>query len=157
MGARFTKEQAEKLTIIKNRVKLRPTKSEIVQRLELEKLQERVKKASPPPVTPIKKRSKYGNKKTTVGGKTFDSQKEALRYVQLKEMENRGEIKDLQLQIKFPIHYSGVKICSYIADFTYLNSKGVFCCEDVKGFKTAIYKLKKKMMAAFYRIEITET
>lgn len=157
MGAKFTKQQAEKLNIVENRVKLRPTKAEIKTRLELEKLQERVKKSSPPPITPIKKCSKYGNKKTTIGGKIFDSKKEALRYVQLKEMENKGEIKDLQLQVKYCFVYNGVKIASYVADFAYLKKDGQSVVEDVKGFKTNIYRLKKKMMRAFFGISIMET
>lgn len=163
MGARFTKEQAGKLTIIENRVKLRPTKSEIVQRLELEKLQERVKKASPPPVTPIKKRSKYGNRKTVVDGITFDSAKEAKRWGELKQMVRSGLINGLDRQRKYRFEHNGILIGSYIGDFAYwkrVNGVQTYFLEDVKSEMTRklpVYRLKKKLMLAFFEIEITET
>ena len=43
--------------------------------------------------------SKYNSRKTTVDGITFDSKKEARRYLVLKKMEQDGEIKNLRLQV----------------------------------------------------------
>ena len=43
--------------------------------------------------------SKYNSRKTTVDGITFDSKKEARRYLVLKQMEQDGEIKNLRLQV----------------------------------------------------------
>jgi hypothetical protein len=50
----------------------------------------------------------------------------------------------------------GVK---YIADFTYFDDTkgGEFIIEDVKGFKTDVYKIKKKLMKHFHNVEILET
>ena len=45
--------------------------------------------------------SKYNSRKTTVDGFTFDSKKEAKRYLELKQMEKDGLINDLQLQVPF--------------------------------------------------------
>jgi hypothetical protein len=53
----------------------------------------------------------------------------------------------------------GVKVCDYIADFSYIDVnetglQGQIGCEvveDVKGFKTDVYKLKKKLVEALYR------
>jgi hypothetical protein len=51
---------------------------------------------------------------------------------------------------------NGVKICSYSADFRYQDGLELVV-EDVKGYKTPVYNLKKKMMKAFHSIEIFET
>lgn len=98
---------------------------------------------------------KYRNKKVTFDGYTFDSLKEYCRYVELKILQKAGEISDLKLQVKFELTFNAVKICSYIADFTYTQA-GDKVVEDVKGFKTGIYSIKRKLMLAFYGIKIKE-
>lgn len=105
-----------------------------------------------------KSRSKYNNVKKEVDGKKFDSTKESKRYLELKSMVERGEISELHEQVKFTFAHNGVKICSYIADFTY-NKDGKEVVEDVKSEMTKklpVYKMKKKMMVAFFGIEINE-
>jgi len=95
--------------------------------------------------------SKYGNMKTVVDGITFDSKLEASRYCELKLLERAGEITDLQLQPEFVLipafekfgkRYRAVK---YVADFAYYDLRGRYIVEDAKGFKTAVYKLKRKL------------
>ena len=109
-------------------------------------------------------RNKYNNKKAVINGITFHSQKEGLRYIELKQMEKNKKILNLILQPKFAIIVNGIKICTYIADFSYIkrNTRGKEdypenIVEDVKGFKTSIYRLKKKLMKAVLGIEILET
>ena len=107
-----------------------------------------------------KRFNKYGNIKTVVDGIKFDSKKEAKRYGELKLLEKCGEIESLKLQPKFPIVVNDVKVCTYIADFEYIDRKRKDCItiiEDVKGVKTSIYNLKKKLMKAVYKIDIFET
>jgi hypothetical protein len=102
-------------------------------------------------------RSKYGNKKTVVDGITFDSKKEAARYQELKLMERAGVVKGLSLQRRFRLEVNGIKVCDYVSDFHYFDmEKGDCVTEDVKGVKTPIYNLKKKLMWACYGIEIQE-
>lgn len=101
--------------------------------------------------------AKYRNRKTVVDGITFDSVKEARRYGELKRLERAGEIRGLELQPRFPIIVNGIKVCEYRADFDYYNAAGNQIVEDVKGFKTPIYNLKKKLMRAVYGIDILET
>ncbi len=103
------------------------------------------------------KRLKYRNIKTIVNGITFDSKKEANRYSQLLLLEKAGEISYLELQKRFELKVNNIKICTYIADFQYhdLGSNNVII-EDVKGIKTPVYNLKKKLMKAIYKIEIKE-
>lgn len=107
-------------------------------------------------------RSKYHAKKTTVDGITFDSRKEADRYLVLKSMEEDGAIEDLRRQVRYELvpafdvdgrHYRPVY---YVADFVY-REDGREVVEDVKGMKTDVYKLKSKLVAYRYGRNIRET
>ncbi len=102
--------------------------------------------------------SKYRAVPTAIDGIRFDSKAEAKRYGELKLMERNGDIMGLRIHPKYPIEVNGKKICTYIADFQYINlATKTPVVEDVKGVKTPVYRLKKKLVAAVYDIEITET
>ena len=118
----------------------------------------------------IGKPSKYRAVPTTVDGIRFDSAKEAKRYGELKLLEKAGDIHGLIRQhvyiLTVPrIYVAGAEglttprepavIGKYIADFIYYGRDG-FVCEDVKGFKTPLYRWKKKHVEAQYGIEIRE-
>jgi hypothetical protein len=103
--------------------------------------------------------SKFRARKTKTDGITFDSQKEAMRYLELKALLDQGKIKDLKLQFKFDCVVNDQKICYYLADFVYLDSKGKTVVEDVKSEYTAknpVYRLKKKLVEALHDVVITE-
>jgi hypothetical protein len=95
--------------------------------------------------------SKYGNRKVEIDGYTFDSQKEARRYQELKLLQLSGEITGLELQPSFILipsyTYQGRKVrkMEYRADFAYLEN-GKRVVEDVKGMKTEKYRIKKKLL-----------
>lgn len=109
-------------------------------------------------------RSKYHAKKTVVDGITFDSRKEADRYIGLRGMEEDGTIGDLRRQVRYELipafdvdgkHYRPV---CYVADFVYIDKEtGKTVVEDVKGVKTDVYKLKSKLFARRYGMSIKET
>lgn len=105
--------------------------------------------------------SKYGNQKTEYDGITFDSKAECERYKHLKALELIGVIKGLERQKTYKLvkgrwPSTGKPFsASYKADFVY-TVDGETVVEDVKGFKTEAYKLKKKLMMAVYGIEISE-
>lgn len=101
--------------------------------------------------------SKYYSKKVVVDDITFDSKREADRYIELKLLEMAGKIKDLKLQHQFvlqpPFKKNGktIRAITYIADFTYFDlEKMKNVVEDVKGYKTDVYTLKKKMFEYKY-------
>lgn len=107
--------------------------------------------------------TKYNNKKITVDGQIFDSKKEANRYQELVLLEKAGVIKNLSRQVKFVLIPSqrdenGKVIereCSYKADFTY--EEGIkTVVEDVKGYRTKEYIIKRKLMLYQYGIRIRE-
>lgn len=109
-----------------------------------------------------KRNSKYNNCKVTIGSKTFDSKKEAERYQVLKLLERAKKIEGLQLQVEFvllpAIKFKGrtQRPVRYIADFTYWEN-GNYIVEDVKGVRTDVYKLKRRLMKHIHNIEIRET
>ncbi len=102
------------------------------------------------------KRSKYGAKPVFVDGIRFASQREAKRYNELGTLLAAGLISDLQLQPRFNFMVKGVKCFADVADFSYTTSSGAQIIEDAKGFKTDIYKLKKKLIEAAFGVEIKE-
>lgn len=127
---------------------------------------------------------KYGNRKTTIGGKEFDSKKEARRYQELQLLQRSGQIQNLQTQVKyvliptqreasFEVYKSGPnkgrrkpgKVveheCSYVADFVYTQD-GETVVEDVKGYRDpssaayAKFVIKRKLMLERYGIRVKE-
>ena len=106
-------------------------------------------------VVPKRKRSKskYFAKRTEYDGIVFDSKLEAARYKILKQLEQAGELTDLEVQVDFPcvvtVNGEDQKICSYIADFRYKRGEEVVV-EDTKGVITQVFRLKKKLVEALY-------
>lgn len=100
--------------------------------------------------------NKYGAKRTLYNGRWFSSKREADRAGELDLLVRSGYVRSWEAQPKFPIEHNGVKICSYFADFKVEYPDGHIEIEDVKGFKPAVYKLKKKLVKAFYGIDIKE-
>lgn len=91
--------------------------------------------------------SKYHNKKVTIDNITFDSIKEGNRYAELKLLLRAKEIVNLKIQPKFEL-YAGI---TYIADFEYYDKKlQRDIVEDVKGMKTEVYRIKKKLFLDIY-------
>lgn len=123
-------------------------------------------------------KNKYHAKKITVDGETFDSQKEYQRWCQLRMLQKAGEIEGLQRQVTYTlipeqreqskdVFRRGVKAgqpkpgkvlekaVTYKADFVYFE-RGREVVEDVKGFKTKDYIIKRKLLLWKYGIRIRE-
>lgn len=118
---------------------------------------------------------KYGAVATEVDGIRFASKKESRRYRELKVLEQVGQIRHLRIQpvlhLMAPVFEGGLEnvnegrvvriapVGQYRADFRYEEQgprgwRVVF--EDVKGVRTDVYKLKKRIVEAQYSIEIRE-
>lgn len=128
------------------------------------------------------KKSKYGSKKITRDGITFDSLKEYRRFRELSLLEKAGEITELKMQVSFeliPAQFKEIptgeiyklgerkgqpktkRIClensvKYIADFVYWDKQGKTHVEDTKGVKTKDYIIKRKLMLYIHGIKIEE-
>lgn len=106
--------------------------------------------------------NKYRNHKVKTEHGVFDSKKEYARWLELKSMERKGVITELNRQVPFeliPHQKIGGKVVeravNYYADFTY-KYNGEFVVEDTKGVKTAEYKIKRKLMLWRHGIRIQE-
>lgn len=109
--------------------------------------------------------SKYHNQKTTLYGETFDSKKEAERWLMLRQDERDGRITDLRRQVEFVLlpsmvgKYRHEREVKYIADFTYTDRDGVYHVIDVKSEitrKKPDYVIKRKLMLFRKGISIEE-
>lgn len=101
--------------------------------------------------------NKYGNRTAVVGEKVFDSRLEARRYRELVLMQKAGIIRDLRTQVPFELQPSfkkggkTIRAISYKADFVYIVcGTGKTVVEDTKGFRTEVYKIKKKLFEYKY-------
>ena len=123
------------------------------------------------------KRSKYGNRKVTIEGINFDSEREAKRYLILKEHQNTGDISDLKLQVVYELipaikelktvvlktktiqkEVTIQQAITYRCDFTYIKDEKLIV-EDVKISPKMLppeYKLKKKLLRYVHGIDIRE-
>ena len=105
--------------------------------------------------------SKYKNKKVVVDNILFDSKKEANYYTKLKILKDAGKITDLELQKKFilqdkfTLNGKTYRAITYVADFVYKDDKGMHVV-DTKGYRTQVYKIKKKLFMKRFGIEIEE-
>lgn len=106
--------------------------------------------------------NKYNNIKTVIDGISFASKREATRYSELKLLERGKCISDLRLQVPYVLIESqkgGIRKelpMKYIADYVYWDiEQEAEIIEDVKGMKTDVYKIKRKLMKQM-GYEITE-
>jgi len=99
-----------------------------------------------------KPKSKYRSRR--IG--EFASKRESDRFGQLALLEMAGKIRDLGKQVRFHLTVNGIHVCDYIDDFVYVEN-GERVVEDVKGFRTQEYKLKRKLMLAVHGVTIRET
>lgn len=110
------------------------------------------------------KLSKYKAVKTKVNEITFDSKKEANHYKKLLLLMAAGKISNLEMQVAYKwiekhSHDSNTIEFKrkYIADFVYWDvCNQEYKIVDVKGYKTAEYKKKKKIVEEIFKIKITE-
>lgn len=110
----------------------------------------------------LKRKTKYRAIRKKVGDITFDSSKEANRFVYLRWLQKSGKISGLTCQVSFEIApaciIGGKKKAAlrYVADFTYWRD-GKYIVEDVKGFLTSVYKVKRHLMKLVHGVDILET
>lgn len=133
----------------------------------------------------LRKRHKFNAVPTVVDGIRFDSKREAQRFRELRLLEKVGMIRGLVLQPTYPLEVLGAEsrpIGLYRADFEYeerivlghtdfvgdydatsgaatnpgVNIKWQRVIEDAKGFRTPLYRWKKKHVELQYGITIRE-
>lgn len=109
------------------------------------------------------KKNLYGAQRVEIMGVTFDSKAEGKRFLQLKAMEQAGEIQSLEVQPEFELipgqNIDGKKErpVKYVADFRYTRA-GQSIVEDVKSAptKTREFIIKRKLMLWLHGIIVQE-
>lgn len=107
---------------------------------------------------PGQPKMKYNSKGVRINGKFFHSAREGRRYQQLLVLQSIGHIRDLETQVPLTVFINGIKITTLRLDFRYTRvSDGKVIHDECKGFRTPEYILKKKMVEAYFGIEILES
>ena len=105
--------------------------------------------------------AKYRSEKTKVGTKTFDSRKEANRYLVLRKAQEEGKIELLECQKEFLLQEgfrdnqgNWQRPITYICDFFYHDvAADEWIVEDVKSIMTRkleVYRIKRKLFMYRY-------
>jgi hypothetical protein len=101
--------------------------------------------------------SKFRNVKTD----GYDSKKEARRAADLRLLEKAGAIRNFREQVSFLLipACGAERACYYKADFCYDEGPSPFhsVVEDCKGYRTEVYRLKRKLMLFVHGIAVRET
>lgn len=97
--------------------------------------------------------NKYNNIKTVVDGIKFDSKREAFYYLYYKRLQESKVINNLKLQTSIKFDIDGKHIFTFKPDFEYDDEYGHHYI-DVKGVETPVFRLKKKLIEAKYKIII---
>ena len=107
--------------------------------------------------------SKYGAKKVTIDGITFDSKAEGRYYEHLQKLKKTGVVEDFEMQKVFTLldrfahPHTGriVRAVTYRADFEVYYTDGRVEVVDVKGFmKNQVFLIKQKLFMYRYQIPL---
>lgn len=99
------------------------------------------------------RRHKYNARPMDADGYHFDSLAEYRRYCELKLLHAAGAISAIDVHPRFEIVPKDKhgKALYYEADFSYVDlQNNINVVEDVKGVKTPVYQLKKRLFLAQY-------
>ncbi len=84
---------------------------------------------------------------------TYASGLEADRAIQLRTLQDRGIISELQEQRIFEVQPEGCELITWRVDFTYIED-GRRIAEDAKGMEDAEYRIKAKLFRWKYAGQI---
>lgn len=104
--------------------------------------------------------------RTSIDGIEHDSVAEMRRWMELRNLETRGLVRDLQRQVSFPLRLdpdravktpSG-RIASYKPDFVYqrlIDGQWQLIIEDVKGWMDTTAQLRIAIFEACYGVSVS--
>lgn len=108
---------------------------------------------------------KSAKTRRTLDGVTFDSIGEMQCYAKLEQRQKKGEIRNLQRQVSYPLMFAdgdAVKtptgrIMKYTADFVYAEDNGTCWSEviaDYKGYMDKVAQMRIAIFEAIYKKKV---
>ena len=98
--------------------------------------------------------NKYGAKKTEYNGVVYDSKREASYAQELDLKKNEKQpaerVVHVERQWRIRLNVNDVKICDHIIDFWVEYADGHIELVEVKGYETAVWKIKRKLLEATF-------
>lgn len=94
--------------------------------------------------------NKYGNKRQTYGGYSYDSKFEAGYAAELDWRIKANEVEKWERQVKLSLDIAGVHIANYFIDFKVYFKDGRVEYHEVKGFETDVWRMKWRLAKALY-------
>jgi hypothetical protein len=91
-------------------------------------------------------KSKYGAQRTKISGYSFASKIEAQRFAELELLKRAGEV--LEIQVQPQVRLSAAEIV-YKPDFLVTWANGEKIWEEVKGFETPEWRIKRRLWLAY--------
>jgi hypothetical protein len=101
-------------------------------------------------------KSKYHNKSSVYDGYYYASKLEAGHAQNLDTLKKAGKVIKWERQIPIDLIANGIKICRYYCDFKVWWTDGKITLEETKGIETDVYRIKRKLLEAFYMPEHPE-
>lgn len=98
-------------------------------------------------VTDIKRNNYCRTPKTADG---FDSIFERKKYIELKHMLAKKEIKEFWIQYPINLICNGYFVCVYEMDYIILHNNNKIELLETKGYEMDVWKIKWKMLHAMY-------
>jgi len=90
--------------------------------------------------------TKYKAVRTTFSGYSFASKIEAQRYAELELLKRAGEVVSIKCQVQVSLSHANI---IYKPDFLVEMKDGSQIYEEVKGFETPEWRLKRKLWIAY--------
>ncbi len=95
--------------------------------------------------------NKYGNIRTAVGGRIYDSRLESTVARDIEILRKSGQVIACQPQKTYPLYgKNGARICNHRVDFALTFKDKREEVWEAKGIKTALWKLKVKLFKDNY-------
>lgn len=96
------------------------------------------------------RRNKYNAKSCQYDGSIYHSRAEASYAQELDLRIKAKDIKSWKKQEKIDIRVNDIHVCNYYIDFVITHNDDTLEYVEVKGFSTAIWRLKWKLAMACY-------
>ena len=90
------------------------------------------------------------SQKTAYRGVVYASKSEARYAAHLDLLKKAGVIKAWEGQVRWALIVGGEKVCTIVPDFRVTLADGSVELHEVKGYATALWKLKRKLFEALY-------